>query len=64
MSDKQIDETEQKPSVIYLQPWCDGCETHCRGYDDGRTWCIDDVWSQCEYCGRGAVKYVLAEQEK
>jgi hypothetical protein len=40
--------------AIWLQPWCDGCETHCRGGDNGRQWCMDDVW------GNKSVRYVIA----
>jgi hypothetical protein len=47
------------PQEIYLQPWCDECERS--GHHDGRMWCEDDVWGECEEgCGRKSVKYVLA----
>lgn len=46
--------------TIWLQPWCDGCQFHCRGGDDGRQWCQDDVWGKCDECDRPSVRYVLA----
>ena len=48
--------------TIWLQPWCEGCETHCRGGDDGRQWCRDDVWEKCDECGNKSVRYVLAPE--
>lgn len=47
--------------TIWLQPWCDGCEKHCNS-GEGRMWCQDDVWGQCEAdgCEQKAVKYELA----
>lgn len=39
------------PKIIYLGPAC-----HKEG--DGREWCEDDVWTQCE-CGCSSVRYVL-----
>lgn len=47
---------EQVHDVIYLQPWCDGCQKDAWG-SDGRQWCEDDPWGQCEECDRKAVKY-------
>lgn len=46
------------PKVIYLQPWCEGCETHA-GYE-GRNWCQDDVWTQCDECPNKSSRYLLA----
>lgn len=37
--------------VIYLGP-------ACQNEGDGREWCEDDVWPQCE-CGCSSVRYVL-----
>jgi hypothetical protein len=45
--------------VIWLQPWCDGCEKHCNS-GEGRLWCQDDVWGQCDECDRKPVKYIIA----
>jgi len=50
---------EQIHEVIWLQPWCDGCEKNAYG-SDGRQWCEDDVWSKCDECEQASVKYVLA----
>jgi hypothetical protein len=55
------DDNGRHHAVIWLQPWCDGCETHARS-DEGRQWCMDDIWEPCEACGNLAVKYVIAEQ--
>lgn len=46
----------QEYETIYLQPWCDGCN---RSGED-RTWCRDNVWEDCEECGKKPVRYVLA----
>jgi hypothetical protein len=43
--------------VIWLQPWCAGCEMHA-SYGEGRQWCRDDVFEPCEECGQKSVKYV------
>lgn len=48
---------EQRHQTIWLQPWCDGCEKHCRG--EGRLWCPDDAWGRCDECGRQPVKYEI-----
>ena len=45
--------------VIWLQPWCEGCERHS-AYNEGRLWCQDDVWGKCDECDEKSVKYVLA----
>lgn len=51
---------QQQHEVIWLQPWCDACEKNSFGGHDGRLWCQDNVWDQCDGCERKAVKYVLA----
>lgn len=51
-----------KHTVIWLQPWCDGCERN--DYSEaGRLWCQDDPWGHCDECGAPAVKYVLAPDQ-
>lgn len=50
--------------TIWLQPWCDKCETESRGSSEGRLWCQDNVWDQCGLCERRPVKYVLAKKPK
>lgn len=57
---------EEEHQTIWLQPWCKGCEQHAYG-TEGRQWCEDDPWGECEECGRKPVKYVIApvaSQEK
>jgi hypothetical protein len=49
-----------EPTKIWLQPWCDGCETHCES-DNGRQWCPDDIWGICEECGNKSVCYEISE---
>lgn len=44
--------------TIWLQPWCKGCDKNSYG-SDGRQWCEDEVWGECEECGRKPVKYTL-----
>lgn len=39
------------PKIIYLGP-------ACQKEGDGREWCEDDVWTQCE-CGCSSARYVL-----
>jgi regulator of replication initiation timing len=41
----------EDPKVIYLGP-------ACQKEGDGREWCEDDVWPQCE-CGCSSIRYVL-----
>lgn len=48
--------------VIWLQPWCDGCQQNCYS-DEGRTWCTDDAYGACGECGRLPVKYVIAPDQ-
>ena len=48
--------------AIWLQPWCKGCDRHGHG-DGGRQWCENDVWGECEECGRKSVKYTIAEPQ-
>lgn len=50
------------PKAIWLQPWCVDCGRYSLG-DDGRQWCEDDVWDECDECGLPAVKYVLATEK-
>ena len=46
---------------IWLQPWCNACETTGGRFGgDGRQWCQDNVWDKCDECEREAVRYVLA----
>lgn len=52
---------EQKHATIWLQPWCDQCESMA---GEGRMWCQDEVWGDCEECGRHPVKYDLAPTTK
>jgi hypothetical protein len=47
--------------VIWLQPWCAGCEMHA-SYGEGRQWCRNDVFEPCEECGQKSVKYVRASE--
>ena len=35
---------------IYLQPWCEGCQKFSAS-GEGRQWCRDDVWVQCDEVG-------------
>ena len=49
-------------AIIWLQPWCDGCEKHDYSCD-GRLWCQTDEWGHCDECGRASVKYVLAADQ-
>lgn len=49
--------------TIWLQPWCDGCETHAWGASGGRQWCQDDVWEDCSECGAKSVKYIIAPNQ-
>lgn len=51
------------PKIIWLEPSCDECENARNRYDDGRTWCQDNVYDPCEYCGRQATKYVIAPDQ-
>ena len=37
--------------TIFLQPWCEGCENNIF---EGREWCQDDAWGECDECGRKA----------
>lgn len=46
--------------IIWLQPWCDGCQAHSNS-GEGRLWCQDDVWGPCEECGNKPVKFVRAD---
>lgn len=50
------------PGVIWLQPWCDGCEKHAYP-GEGRLWCTNDEWGECpaDECQQKPVKYVRAD---
>lgn len=54
---------EQHHKIIWLQPWCDGCERHANSIDNGRTWCQDDVYGPCEECKAEPVKYIAASMK-
>lgn len=56
--------TWQEHEIIWLQPWCDKCETESYGAHDGRQWCQDKVWDQCDLCERRPVKYVIAKSQE
>jgi hypothetical protein len=51
-----------EPDEIWLQPWCDDCEKNCGV--EGRNWCQDDVWGECDECGRKSVKFVRAPKDE
>lgn len=55
--------SEQEHQIIWLQPWCDGCQKHADSIDNGRTWCVDEAWGPCEDCGAMPVKYVMAADQ-
>jgi hypothetical protein len=54
------DEWEEH-ETIFLQPWCDSCDNAQSSYDEGRRWCPDNLWGECDECGKPAVKYVRAK---
>jgi hypothetical protein len=55
----------QEYQTIWLQPWCAKCETEAAKFaSDGRQWCQDNVWDQCDECERRPVKYRLARQSE
>lgn len=54
-------QSEQQHQTIWLQPWCDGCDTYAN-YGEGRHWCQDDIFEDCGECGRKPVKYTLAKE--
>lgn len=54
----EVDGTEQRHAIIWLQPWCDGCERHNHNLESGRCWCQDEL-EPCAECGRVPVKYVI-----
>ena len=58
-----MDINEQRHSIIWLAPWCDGCNKYDYSIDGGRTWCKDNVYEPCEECGREPVKYVVAPDD-
>ena len=47
------------PQTIWLEPWCDDCRKNAS--EDGRSWCDNDAWGECDHCGRKSVKYVIAD---
>lgn len=60
MTERAAYTPEEYHPVIWLQPWCDHCDSHCNGHM-GRMWCQDNVFETCEECGREPVKYVLEQ---
>ncbi len=53
----------EEHKTIWLQPWCDKCEAAANNFsNDGRQWCQDNVWDQCDECERKPVKYALLLQ--
>lgn len=49
------DDIKPNPEVIWLSPQCDV-------HGDGRMWCEDAVFEQCETCGALPARYVLADK--
>jgi hypothetical protein len=49
----------QDPEVIWLQPWCQKCK---KEVDEGRMWCVDNVWDQCDLCERKPVQYKMVKR--
>ena len=45
----------EEHKVIYLEPRCRDCDR----FAEDRSWCQDDVWSECEDCGKKPARYVL-----
>lgn len=56
--------TYQNPEAIWLQPWCERCHKASWGANEGRQWCEDNVWDQCDLCERKAVRYVIDGRSK
>ena len=51
--------------VIWLQPWCAGCEMNRTIHSyEGRQWCEDDVWEKCDGCGAKSVRYEIAKPKR
>lgn len=51
---------------IWLQPWCAVCEEIAGGTDDGRLWCDDDVWGNCDIvdeCRCLSIPYMKMEEQ-
>lgn len=46
---------QSNPGKIWLAPQCH------EESPDGRHWCEDDVWGECEHCGGKPVEYVRAD---
>lgn len=51
------------PKELWLAPWCPWCK-HSDNSDTGRQWCEDNVFEDCEECGRRAERYVVAPAER
>lgn len=57
------DETPIQPRVIWLSPWCVGCNRQCPWSPDaGQLWCVDPQ-EGCEKCGLGWTRYTLDEAQ-
>lgn len=54
-----MSERVNHPRVIWLQPWCDECD---RESSEGRMWCQDDVWGECDHCGKKPIRYVMSQK--
>ncbi|MDF3842794.1 hypothetical protein P3W55_13840 [Pseudomonas citronellolis] len=46
---------QSNPGKIWLAPQCH------EESPEGRHWCEDDVWGECEHCGGKPVEYVRAD---
>jgi hypothetical protein len=49
--------------TIWLQPWCDNCDRNVVNGGEGRMWCQDKVWDDCE-CGAKPVRYNVDRRQK
>jgi len=56
--------TYQDPETIWLQPWCEKCQKESWGANEGRQWCEDKVWDQCDLCERKPVRYIIDVRSK
>ena len=53
----------EHPKTLWLSPACDGCgDEACTNFEEGRTWCQENIFDPCEECGREAEQYVLSTQ--
>ena len=51
-----------QPQVIWLSPFCVGCDRHAWGIENGQLWCTKPQ-DDCAECGLGWTRYTLdAEQ--